>query len=205
MAEKQIKHGAARRGKIKRLYRIWSNMLSRCSNPNKPDYKYYGAKGISVTEEWTDYMYFEEWAMNNGYKDELTLDRIDSNGNYCPENCRWITIKEQQNNKKNNHLLTFNNETHTISEWSDILDMDKFLIKDRLLAGWSVEEALTKPKQHQRKGIEYNGEIHSWREWSDIVEIPYKTLVSRHYDLKWSIEKTLTTPLKNKKQRRNEK
>ena len=78
-----------------RLYRIWGNMISRCSNPHTDNYKFYGGKGGSVCEEWLhSFQYFYDWAVENGYKDGLTIDRIDSDGNYCPQNCRWITQSE---------------------------------------------------------------------------------------------------------------
>ena len=85
------KHG----GSNTRLYNIWCDMKSRCSNPNERAYKWYGGKGISVCDEWkSDFAQFKNWALNNGYNDSLTIDRVDSNKNYCPDNCRWITYKK---------------------------------------------------------------------------------------------------------------
>ena len=201
MGKAQLTHGDSCRGKEARLYRIWRNMKSRCSNPNKPDYEYYGKQGIKVCDEWVDYITFKEWAIANGYQDNLTLDRREGDKNYCPENCRWITIKEQQNNKSNNHRIEFDGEIYTIAEWSEILNIKRDVIKDRLLAGWSVEKALTEPVQFQSKGITFNGETHSWREWSAITGISYNTLTGRYYEMGWDIEKTLTTPVKTKKKK----
>ena len=90
------KHGLAKK---ERLYNIWVCMKQRCRDENASNYRYYGGRGISVCDEWrSDYTKFREWALSHGYKDDLTIDRIDVNENYCPENCRWITIAEQQRN-----------------------------------------------------------------------------------------------------------
>lgn len=86
-----------------RLYGIWAGMRQRCNNPNKDAYKYYGGKGVKVCEEWNDYSKFKEWALSNGYNDNLSIDRIDANGNYCPLNCRWLTISENTARANKNH------------------------------------------------------------------------------------------------------
>ena len=90
----KIKHGDARSGKRSRLYRIWAAMLRRCRNPNIVQWKYYGGKGVNVCKAWHDFPQFKKWAMANGYKDDLTIDRINSDGNYTPANCHWITLSE---------------------------------------------------------------------------------------------------------------
>ena len=97
-----------------RLYNIWQSMKQRCSLPSASCYKYYGGRGITVCNEWQNFEPFCEWALANGYADNLTIDRIDVNGNYEPNNCRWLTIQEQQNNTRRSHNITFNGITKTL-------------------------------------------------------------------------------------------
>ena len=128
-----------------RLYKAWESMRQRCYNPKKDHYKDYGGRGIVVCDEWlNDFQAFYDWAMANGYAENLTLDRMDADGNYCPENCRWATVKEQQNNRRNNHLITYNGETHTIAEWSEIVGVNRNTLKGRIRKGLPIEEVLKK-------------------------------------------------------------
>ena len=128
-----------------RLYRIWSNMIQRCTNPKVDNYNFYGGRGIKVCEEWReDFVSFRNWALSNGYTDYLTLDRIDNDGNYEPSNCRWETHLNQCNNTRRNHLITFQEETHTIAEWARIVGMKVDTLERRInVCGWSAEKALT--------------------------------------------------------------
>ena len=144
----KVKHDMSRT----RLYHIWNSMKQRCSNPNAISYKYYGAKGISVCEEWQEFQPFCEWAISSGYADDLTIDRIDSCGDYCPTNCRWATNKEQQNNTSYNRLYTYNGETHNIMEWAQIMRISSNMLYKRLLRGWDIEKALT-TKSLRNKGV----------------------------------------------------
>lgn len=134
-----------------RLYGIWSSMLQRCNNPKAISYKYYGGKGITVCDEWKDASAFLKWAMSNGYSDNLTLDRIDSSKNYCPENCRWITNDEQQRNRCNNHVLEFNGEKHCLAEWGRITGINDVIIGQRLRSGWSIRDTLTIPVSRKNR------------------------------------------------------
>ena len=129
-----------------RLFKIWSCMKQRCLNPNYNQFYLYGGRGITICSEWeNDFPAFAEWAKNNGYNDTLTIDRIDCNKGYCPDNCRWVTYKSQANNKRNNRKLTYKNETHTISEWAEIKGISYSCLKSRIKLGWDVEDALEKP------------------------------------------------------------
>lgn len=145
-------HNRAKHGDYKtRLYSIWTGMKDRCYFPATNGYKNYGAKGIKVCDEWHQYIPFRDWALSHGYAEELTIDRIDNNKDYCPENCRWAAIKEQRHNSSQNHFLEYNNERHTIDEWAKIIGINYFTLWNRIRRGWSVKEALTKPVQKQNK------------------------------------------------------
>lgn len=105
-----------------RLYSIWLNMKQRCYNPKRAQYKDWGGRGIVMCDEWkNDFIAFYDWSMSNGYNDDLTIDRIDNNKNYKPDNCRWVDHKIQSNNKRDNVLLTFNGKTQTMKQWADEL------------------------------------------------------------------------------------
>lgn len=127
-----------------RLYTIWIGMKQRCYYENHKYYKHYGGRGIEVCDEWKNYFEaFHEWSMTNGYTEKMTIDRIDVNGDYSPQNCRWANYKQQGNNRRNNRLLTCNGETHTLSEWSEMTGIPRNTIRNRIFEyGMTVEEAL---------------------------------------------------------------
>lgn len=131
-----------------RLYGIWSGMKQRCKNKKSKQYENYGKRGITVCEEWEKYENFRDWAKNSGYKESLTLDRINVNLGYSPENCRWADWKTQERNKRTNRLLSLNGETHCVKEWEEILNLPRNTIYRRLKKGLSIEEAL-KPKRRK--------------------------------------------------------
>ena len=143
-----LKIGTPTHGLTKtRIYRTWCRMKERCYRVKNNRYQNYGGRGIKVCDEWkNDFMSFYNWAMAHGYTDNLTIDRINVNGNYEPNNCRWITTKAQNNNRKSNRFLTFNNETHTVAEWAEKVNIPVSVIYHRLYRKWSVEKALTTPK-----------------------------------------------------------
>lgn len=125
-----------------RLYQIWYGIHKRCTNENASNYSLYGGRGISVCSEWDNWDNFKEWAMENGYAEDLSIDRIDVNGNYCPDNCRWVTRVDQANNRRSNAYITYNNETHTIAEWANIFDVPYKRLYKRLHKGAPLEQAV---------------------------------------------------------------
>lgn len=139
-----------------RLFGIWMKMKERCYRKAHKSYKDYGGRGITICQEWLDnFMNFYNWAMENGYDEnadfmQCTLDRIDTNGNYEPSNCRFITMKEQCNNRRNNHFLEYKGEKHTISQWAELLKIKKATIFRRVKNGWTDAQALG---FESRKGV----------------------------------------------------
>ena len=132
------------------LYSVWKGIKARCYNVHNKRYKNYGGRGITLCAEWHDFKKFYDWSLANGYKEGLTIDRIDNDGNYAPDNCRWADTMTQANNHSDNHFLTYNGETFTLAQWTRKLNFPLNLIWKRLQRGWSVEEALTLPVGSRR-------------------------------------------------------
>ena len=123
-------------------------MIWRCYRKEHSSYKYYGGRGIKVCDEWQAFEPFYQWALNTGYSENLTLDRINNNGNYEPSNCRWATAKEQANNRRANRIVTFNGETKTVAEWAELLGITHQAMSERLNSKhWTIEDALTAKKK----------------------------------------------------------
>lgn len=130
------------------LYGIWYNMIGRCENPNHVKYYRYGKRGISVCGEWHNFWNFVKWSDSVGGKPKgFTLDRIDNDGNYCPENCRWASSKEQSLNKSTNRIITYNGSSKALHEWDILLNISDQSLANRLDRGWSLDKALTLKKQ----------------------------------------------------------
>lgn len=132
-------------------------MMARCYKPDAAKYDIYGGRGISVCDEWHDYLTFRNWAYANGYDKDApskacTIDRIDSNGNYCPENCRWTDWNTQVNNRRACKYITIDGVTHDLSEWGRIMGISKSTIHGRLNTGWSEKDAIMTPVWGKRKG-----------------------------------------------------
>lgn len=128
-----------------KLYSKYAGILRRCYNKNEKCYKNYGGRGISVCDEWlSSFVSFYEWSINNGYQEGLSIDRIDNNGDYCPENCRWVDNKTQANNRRSNRLYTMNGDTKNLSQWCKQYGMEYTVVRNRIVKhGWPFEEAIT--------------------------------------------------------------
>lgn len=161
-----------------RLYSIWLNMHDRCENSKNSSYNNYGGRGIVICEDWNYYSKFCAWAWNSGYSDELSLDRIDVNGNYEPRNCRWATIKEQANNKRNNKYIECNGEWFTLAEWSTISSVSQHRISHRLSKGWKPEEAIGMVEHHRSKIINLRQRN---KKWEYRFEAPKTSDGKRHH------------------------
>ena len=131
-----------------RLYNVWHSMKERCYVESATSYKNYGERGIKVCDEWQEFIPFMKWAYANGYDEnaprgQCTLDRIDYNGDYCPENCRWADWGTQTSNKSSNRYITYNGKTQTIHQWSIDIGLNEQTLTNRINRGWSIERALT--------------------------------------------------------------
>lgn len=136
-----------------RLFRIWAGIKNRCFNANSADYKNYGGRGIKVCEEWLEFMPFYNWALNNGYRDNLSIDRINNNGNYEPSNCRWANKSEQNNNKRNVKKILYNNKLYTISQLSNILGIKHHCLYTRLRRYGIVNKVFSNINLKTRKNL----------------------------------------------------
>lgn len=153
---KAVKKGTHNKSRT-RIYHIWQLMKYRCLNPAAANYSTYGGRGITVCDDWKSRNGFEsfyEWSVNNGYDDSLSLDRIDVNGNYEPENCRWVDEETQHNNTQSSVKITYNGKTMTAAQWAREIGVDRHTIYDRLRKGLPIEEVLgpRKKQKHTKAG-----------------------------------------------------
>lgn len=137
-----------------RLYSIWKAMLARCYNPNFIQFDDYGGRGVTVCDEWLDYPTFKEWAISTSYNDNLTIDRIDTNGNYEPSNCRWATRREQILNRRVTRWYTMDGKTMCLRDWAREYNMDYGTLRARLRSGMDFVSAIHKPAQKHHKAVE---------------------------------------------------
>lgn len=185
--ERLEKHGMS----DSRLYREWACIKARCKEECNSRWKDYGGRGIIVCDEWDgSFEKFRDWALNNGYDDGLTIDRIDVNGDYTPSNCRWITNKEQQRNRRNNKTVVYKGECQTLIELCEKYDANYHLVESRLLRGWDIEKAVETPKRVfsyysskplLERSYAFNGEVKPLKEWANTFGISHNRI---HYYIK---------------------
>lgn len=195
-----MKHGLSNH----KLYRVLIDMKRRCYNKDRPEYIYYGARGIEVCQEWRKedgIIEFYKWSLGNGYKEGLSIDRIDVNGNYEPSNCRWITVEIQNKNKRDRRIITINNINKSLAEWALELNLPRDTLEKRIDAGWSDSQLLrpVAPKAINQSGIE--GIVWKNGKWS-VAE--GKTYMGSYYSLEKAIrvknkEEDPYLPRKNRK------
>ncbi|WP_277679659.1 hypothetical protein [Gracilibacillus dipsosauri] len=154
LLKRNYKHGMATTSNRNRLYRIWAGMKSRCTNRNATHYESYGGRGITVCVEWLNsFESFRDWALLNGYNDDLSIDRIDVNGNYEPDNCRWVTREEQGRNRRTNSIFKIDGVEKPLVVWCEKFNIPYRTVKSRLALGWDIKKALTVPikSKYRRK------------------------------------------------------
>jgi hypothetical protein len=176
-----------------RIHSIWLGMKNRCNNPKNQAYKNYGGRGITYQASWEKFENFYE-DMKESYADNLTIERIDNNGNYTKDNCCWATKAEQNLNTRHNKFIEHQGKTQALSQWATDYNMSLKLLSKRLINGWDFEDALLKPRENVDTYF-HSGETGTLKEWSDKLSIPYQTLVMRLHR-NWSIERAFTTPTK---------
>ena len=176
-------------GKKSRLNRIYHAMKTRCYYPNAQGYKNYGGRGITVCDEWkNDFNSFKLWALNNGYADSLTIDRIDNSKGYCPENCRWVSMKAQCNNYRHNHLITYKGKTMTMTQWAEEENIPYYRLRGRLnYYKDDMSKVFAKEDLHA-KNLTYKNETKRLSEWCKELNLNYKKTL-RRLDLGWSVER----------------
>lgn len=135
-----------------RIYKIWRHMKDRCYNPKNKDYKLYGAEGKTICDEWINsFQNFYDWSMSHGYQEQLEIDRIDWRKGYYPDNCRWVTRKEQNNNNRNNHIIEYKGKKQTMSQWAEELNINYSTLRSRVNElGWTIDKALETLKNKKR-------------------------------------------------------
>lgn len=165
----------------KELYSKWKNMRQRCNNPRNKSYSYYGGKGIKVCEEWNSFEAFQEWAFQNGFKSGLSIDRKDNDKDYCPENCRFVSLDEQQRNKCNNRYVEYNGKTYTLCHLARKLKIGWAALKYGLDHGDTIEEILNRKRGVLRtsKLYEYKGKLYTISQLAREANINTTTLEER--------------------------
>ena len=172
-----------------RLYTTWSNMKQRCNNPNDKEYRNYGGRGIKVCKDWYSFTKFRDWALANGYKEDLTIDRILLDKGYCPENCRFISLAEQANNRTNNHYITYKGETKTLAQWAKCLNIPYYRLRSRInLYDYDLNKAFSTETYDKKHWCKYKGETKRLNEWCKELKLNYSK-IKRRLRLGWTVER----------------
>jgi hypothetical protein len=203
----KITHGFFIGRKAHPVYSLYKAMVSRCHNPKDPAFKYYGARGITVCDQWRHNPH--QFINDMGERPPgFTLERINNDGPYSPENCEWRTREQQANNKRSNVWITFEGETLTISQWGRKLNFPDNLLGKRLLTlGWSIQKALQTPlpeaKIRQKRLITFNKETLTLSQWAQRIGIRPNTLDMRIRVYRWPLKRALQTPVRKLRPRKN--
>ena len=193
----------------KRERNSWYCMKRRCYYEKDIGYHNYGGRGIKVCDRWLGENGFKNFFEDMGPrpKGKYSLDRINNDLDYCKENCRWGTKKDQDRNRRTNRIIEHNNEKLIMIEWAEKLGMTEACLKNRLDSGWLMEKVINTPIKnigikHKRDSLIFNGQILSIHNWSKKLNISRSTLYNR-MNRGWSDEKILTTPVRKIKKRKN--
>lgn len=182
-------------------FNVWLGIIDRCENKQSWAYKWYGKRGIKICKEWRNS--FQKFLEDMGPRptSKHTIDRINNNGDYKPNNCRWATRKEQARNRRNNRLITYKGETKCMTEWAEVAKLPTTAFESRLDLGWTMQKIMETPLKINKK-YEHNGEMLSIKQWADKTGIYSKTLVKR-LEQGWSFSKAITTPTRSYIKRNN--
>lgn len=181
-----------------RAYNSWKRMKACCSNSKSIHYKYYGGRGISYCKRWEKYKNFKSDMGEPPFKD-FTLDRIDNNKDYCKQNCRWVSRKQQARNRRCNVKLTLAGVTRLLVEWEELLGLNRRTIRKRLEMGWPIHKVLDPKVKNNRLVYTYKGITLSLKEWAVKLDKPYRLLKERLRILNWTIEQAFTLPKGHKR------
>lgn len=186
-----------------KLYAVWSCMKQRCYNPKNKRWNRYGGRGIKICEEWKNsFDSFREWSLAHGYAEGLTIDRINNDGNYEPDNCRWTTYREQNLNCSRNVYYEYAGEKHTPIEWAEIYGLNIKSIYQRMERySISFMEALFSVGEKRERLITYNGKTQNLRQWADELGISYTCLINRLNCLHLSVKEAFERPYNTRKSR----
>ena len=182
-----------------KLFKRWCQIKARCFTKTSTSYERYGAKGITMCDEWkNDFKSFEKWAYENGYDEylpstECTLDRIDNSKGYSPDNCRWVTSKDQANNQTTNVILSYNGKSQTISQWADEIGIDKRILYARRKLGWSDEDIITTPPKSYITYYTYKGHTYTKHQWCKILGVSHNTIEKAIEKYNGDVEKAFSS------------